>query len=71
MARAVAKNPDILIVDGALAGLDPESQNRILDAVRAERKDRNLIWTTSTEENLGSFSRVLAMDNRVLREVSS
>ncbi len=45
LARALLKNPDMLVVNGALAVLDPQAQNDILSRVVAARAGKGLVWT--------------------------
>lgn len=63
LARALAKNPDILVVNGALAVLDPQAQADILGRVIAARAGRGLVWTLSPGQDSAAFDRVIAFEH--------
>lgn len=69
MARAIIKNPDLLVVNQAFSGMDDGTRHRILDRVLAARKARGVIWALQDIENARVFDRVLMMDGgQVVRE---
>ena len=69
MARALIKRPDLLIVNQALAGMDDEARQRLLDRVLAARQGRGVVWALQDMDNARVFERVLVMDGgRLLRE---
>ncbi len=69
MARAIIKNPDLLIVNQAFAGMDDATRQRILDRVLASRKDRGVIWALQDKKNARVFDRVLEMEGgRLVRD---
>ena len=63
LARAIMKEPDILIVDDALNVLDQDSQKMIYSSVAAHRKGKNLIWTFGKDSVPGVFDCVLDLGN--------
>jgi putative ABC transport system ATP-binding protein len=63
LARALVKNPDILIVNGALAILDPQAQTDILKHVIAARGGKGLVWTLSAGQDSSMFDRVIAFQH--------
>jgi len=71
LGRALLKQPDILIVNDALAVLDGGSQARLLRQVLERRKGRGVIWTLQRPEAAESFDRVLVMDEGRLVEQGS
>jgi putative ABC transport system ATP-binding protein len=63
LARALIKEPDVLIVNGALANLDDQQKTDVVDRVLAHRKGRATLWVL-TKEDLGSrFDRILHFDH--------
>ena len=66
LARALVKNPDILVVDNALTALDRESQRELMARVCALRDGKNLVWTFTESEFASLFDRVLEIrDGRI------
>jgi len=63
LARALIKEPDLLVVNGALASLDDQQKTDIVDRVLAHRKGRATIWTLTKEDLASRFDRVLAFDH--------
>ncbi|MGI9310008.1 MAG: ABC transporter transmembrane domain-containing protein [bacterium] len=62
LARALLKNPDILIINNALSGLDGKSFARILDRVIAARRGRNLVWALNDPTLLTRFDHALILE---------
>ena len=63
VARCLFKNPDILIIDGTLSGLNSAAQTRILENIIKLRKGRNLIWSLDNPKLENHFDAVLAVDS--------
>ncbi len=66
LARALLKNPDLLIVNNALSGLDGKSAARILDNVIEWRSGRNLIWALTDAALLPRFEHALLVEKNKL-----
>ena len=66
LARTLLKNPDILIINNALAGLDSKSFSRILERIIELRLGRNLIWALNDAALLPRFDRVLIVEKNKL-----
>jgi len=60
LARALIKEPDLLVVNGALANLDDQQKTDIVERVLAFRKGRATIWVLTKEDLASRFDRVLA-----------
>ena len=72
LARALLKNPDILIINNALSELDGKRFARILDRIIELRRGRNLIWALNDPALLPKFDRVLiAEQNKLLHDDSA
>ncbi|MFT3810346.1 MAG: ATP-binding cassette domain-containing protein [Micropepsaceae bacterium] len=63
LARALVKNPDMLVVNGALAVLDPQAQADILKKVIEARAGRGLVWTLTPGQDSTPFDRVIAFEH--------
>ncbi|MCW2244968.1 ABC-type multidrug transport system fused ATPase/permease subunit [Azospirillum fermentarium] len=61
IARALLKNPDLLVLSEATAGLDPRTQARIHATIREERRGRGLVWVLHQPALAQSFDHVLVM----------
>ncbi|MGR3983842.1 MAG: ABC transporter transmembrane domain-containing protein [Gammaproteobacteria bacterium] len=66
LARALLKNPEVLIVNNALGDLDARSFARILGRVVETRRGRNLIWALNDPACLAQFERVLLIEKNKL-----
>lgn len=61
IARALLKNPDLLVLSEATAGLDPRTQARIHATIREERRGRGLVWVLHQPALAQNFDHVLVM----------
>ena len=68
LVRALIKRPELLVVDQAVAALDPSSQQRLLEGILAERKGRGLVWVVSRPDLAERFGVVLVMERGKLAE---
>jgi len=68
LVRALIKRPELLVVDHAVAGLDPASQQRLLEGILAERKGRGLVWVVQRPDLAERFGVVLVMEHGKLAE---
>jgi putative ABC transport system ATP-binding protein len=59
VARAVMKNPQIMIVNEALNALDAAGQATVLNSLRTHRDGRGLIWVGDTAFDAAAFDVVL------------
>ena len=66
LARTLLKNPDTLIINNALSGLDGKSFSRILDRVIELRRGRSLIWGLNDAALLPRFEQVLIVEKNKL-----
>ena len=62
VARALLKDPDILIINNALASLDAKSRARIMDKVLKHRAGRNVIWAVNDPQLAARFDSVLLLE---------
>ncbi len=71
IARCLLKRPDILIVDGATASLDPAAQQTIMDNVFRDLAGRGVVWVLNRAEEAQRFERVIVMDGGKVVEQGS
>jgi putative ABC transport system ATP-binding protein len=71
LARALLKQPEILIVYDATGPLDPNEQTAILDALLETFAERTLIWALNRSDWAADFDHVLVMQQgRVVEQGS-
>src|SRR2546421_294186 len=68
LVRALLKRPELLVVDQAVAPLDPTSQLRVLEGILAEREGKGVVWVLHRPELAERFSVVLVMERGRLTE---
>ena len=66
LARTLLKNPDILIINNTLSGLDGKSLARILDRIIELRQGRNITWALNDAKLLSRFQQVLIVEKNKL-----
>jgi len=68
LVRALLKRPALLVLDQAIAALDPASQMRVLDGILAERKGQGVTWVMHRPDLCERFGLVLVMERGRLAE---
>ena len=68
LARALLKDPDLLIINEATAVMDGGTQSRVMSAILEARQGRGVIWTLNRANGARRFDRVLVMRNGRLVE---
>ena len=77
LARAILKNPDLLIINRTLAGLDKRSRdsimNSVIDAARhsGNGRQQGLFWVVARAQDAEKFDRVLVFDDGAVVESGS
>jgi ABC-type thiamine transport system ATPase subunit len=71
MARAILRQPVVLIVDQALAVLDSASQQRVVANVLERRRERCVIWFLNRIDLAERFGQVIVMERGRLAERGS
>ncbi|MZR29877.1 ABC transporter transmembrane domain-containing protein [Sneathiella litorea] len=61
IARAIIKNPDILILNQATSSFDASTQTRLMNNILEDFKGRCLIWSLDHAEKTVGFDHVLIM----------
>lgn len=69
IARALIKNPEILILDDSLSAVDAKTEKRIIDNIREIRKDKTTIITTHRMSAVEHADHIIVLDDgRVIEE---
>jgi len=68
IARAVAKDPGILILDDSLSSVDTDTEERILRSLRKEMKSRTSILISHRISTVREADRILVLDEGRLAE---
>lgn len=63
LARAIATDPNILVLDDALSSVDADTESAILDALSRERRGRTLILITHRLSTLRAVDRIVVLDS--------
>ncbi|MFL6561106.1 MAG: ABC transporter ATP-binding protein, partial [Bacillus sp. (in: firmicutes)] len=69
IARALIKNPEILILDDSLSAVDAKTEQRIIDNIRKVRTDKTTIITTHRISAVQHADHIIVLDEgRVVEE---
>jgi len=63
LARALIKDPQLLVANGALANLDERQKEDIVDRVLKLRKGKATLWVLTKDDLAGRFDRVLTFEH--------
>lgn len=68
IARAIYKNPEILILDEATSSLDANNEARILDNIKKSWKGRTMIIIAHRLSTIMDADQILFMENGTITE---
>lgn len=68
IARALIKNPEILILDDSLSAVDAKTEKRIIDNIRDERAGKTNIITTHRMSAVQHADRIIVLDEGTIIE---
>jgi len=63
LARALLKQPDLLVVNDALAVADGSTQTRLIARVRERRDGRGIFWCLTRAGSARGFDRVVLLEH--------
>nr|WP_106781001.1 ABC transporter ATP-binding protein [Lysinibacillus timonensis] len=68
IARALIKNPEILILDDSLSAVDAKTESKIIENIQKERKDKTTIITTHRLSAIQHADWIIVLDEGVIFE---
>jgi ATP-binding cassette, subfamily B, multidrug efflux pump len=68
IARALIKNPEILILDDSLSAVDAKTEAKIIENIRKERSGKTTIITTHRLSAVEHADWIIVLDNGVIAE---
>ncbi|MGF2615205.1 ATP-binding cassette domain-containing protein [Rossellomorea vietnamensis] len=71
IARALIKNPEILILDDSLSAVDAKTEAKIIENIRKERSGKTTIITTHRLSAVEHADWIVVLDNGVVTEEGS
>ncbi len=71
IARALAKQPDILILDDSLSAVDTTTEQRILNYLEKAMSDKTAIVITNRIYSLLEFDKIIILDNGQITETGT
>ncbi|MGE7667792.1 ABC transporter ATP-binding protein [Ureibacillus composti] len=63
IARALIKNPEILILDDSLSAVDAKTEAKIIENIQRERKEKTTIITTHRLSAIHHADRIIVLDD--------
>ena len=71
IARALYRNPDVLIFDEATSALDNDTEARLMDTINAVSKDRTVIMIAHRLTTLKDCDRIVVMEKGCIKEITN
>jgi ATP-binding cassette subfamily B protein len=68
IARALIKNPEILLLDDSLSAVDAKTESRIIENIQQERKGKTTIITTHRLSAIQHADWIIVLDDGVIIE---
>jgi len=68
IARAMLKNPDILVLDDCLSAVDTRTEQKILDYFSRELSGKTVVLITHRVSQLIDFDKIIVLENGKLIE---
>jgi ATP-binding cassette subfamily C protein len=69
IARALYRNPEVLIFDEATSALDTETEERLMETIHAVSKDRTVIMIAHRLSTLKDCDRVVVMESGQVKNI--
>lgn len=71
IARALIKQPDMIILDDCLSAVDTETEHRIIQYLNAAMKDKTSIIITHRISGLFEFDKIIVLDHGEIVEIGT
>jgi ABC-type multidrug transport system fused ATPase/permease subunit len=69
IARALYRNPEVLVFDEATSSLDLETESSILKSLIKLKAKKTIIFSTHRKSNLSICDRILVVENNTINEI--
>ncbi len=70
IARALYRNPEVLIFDEATSALDTETEARLMETIRAVSVDRTVVMIAHRLTTLKDCNRIVVMEKGSIKEIT-
>ena len=70
IARALYRNPSILLLDEATNSLDKNTENEILDVIGNLKKEKTIIMISHDKNSLRFCDRIISLNNGYIDEIN-
>lgn len=70
IARALYRNPEVIVFDEATSALDKETARSVMSMIRSISHEKTLLFISHTEEALEQCDRIMKVDKQKVTEVS-
>ena len=70
IARALYRNPSILLLDEATNSLDKNTENQILDVIGNLKKEKTIIMISHDKNSLRFCDRIISLNNGYIDEIN-
>ena len=70
IARALYRNPSILLLDEATNSLDKDTENQILDVIGNLKKEKTVILISHDKNSLRYCDRIISLNNGYIEEIN-
>jgi len=70
IARALYRNPSILLLDEATNSLDKSTENQILDVIENLKKEKTIIMISHDKNSLRFCDRIISLNNGYIDEIN-
>ena len=71
IARAMATNPEILILDDSLSAVDAKTESKIIENIKKERQDKTTIITAHRMSAVKHANQIIVMDEGEISQIGT
>ncbi len=71
IARALYREPEVLIFDEATSALDNETEARLMETINAISRDHTVIMIAHRVTTLKDCNRIVVMENGIIKQITS
>jgi len=71
IARALYRNPEVLVFDEATSALDNETESRLMETINAVRQNHTVIMIAHRLTTLRDCDRIIVMENGFIKQITN